>query len=73
VLKSGAGSDWIIDFYSGKNFLGVASNDLLGLADGLEFEDLSFADHDILLGTQVLATLSGIDTEKLTSDDFKKL
>jgi ELWxxDGT repeat protein len=69
VLKSGAGSDRILDFNS-PFYLGT---DRLGLADGLQFEDLSFADHNILLGAEVLATLNEIDTEKLTSDDFKKL
>jgi ELWxxDGT repeat protein len=65
VLKSDAGSDTILDFNLG--------SDLLGLADGLQFDDLSFADHNILLGTEVLATLGRIDTEQLTSDNFKKL
>jgi ELWxxDGT repeat protein len=69
VLKSGAGSDQIFDFNS-PFYLGT---DRLGLADGLQFEDLSFADHNILLGAEVLATLSEIDTEQLTSDNFKKL
>ncbi|MEN9518324.1 MAG: hypothetical protein RLZZ381_912 [Cyanobacteriota bacterium] len=69
VLKSGAGSDQIIDFNS-PFYLGT---DRLGLADGLQFEDLSFAEHNILLGAEVLATLHEIDTEQLTSDNFKKL
>jgi ELWxxDGT repeat protein len=69
VLKSGAGSDQIVDFNS-PFYLGT---DRLGLADGLQFEDLSFADSNILLGAEILATLHGIDTEQLTSDNFKKL
>jgi ELWxxDGT repeat protein len=73
VLKSGTGADRITDFNLSTELFGSASNDLLGLADGLQFEDLSFADHNILLGSEVLATLSWVDTEKLTSENFKKL
>jgi ELWxxDGT repeat protein len=65
VLKSNAGSDTIVDFRLG--------SDRLGLANGLQFDDLSFANNTILAGEKVLATLNGINTEQLTSSDFKTI
>ncbi|MEO0014288.1 MAG: hypothetical protein RLZZ535_2677, partial [Cyanobacteriota bacterium] len=65
VLKSDAGSDTIVDFR-----LGI---DRLALANGLQFDDLSFANNTILAGEEVLATLNWIDTEQLTSSDFKTI
>jgi Ca2+-binding RTX toxin-like protein len=62
VLKAGDGRDSISDFQ-----LGI---DKLGLADDLTFEDLTFSNNRINLGTEVLATLSGIDTTDLTASDF---
>jgi ELWxxDGT repeat protein len=63
VLRSDNGVDKILDFN--------LESDSLGLTDGLQFEDLSFADHNILIGTDVLASLNGINTEQLTSDNFQ--
>jgi ELWxxDGT repeat protein len=65
VLKSGAGSDRILDFNLG--------SDRLGLAKGLQFDDLSFVGQTILAGEEVLVTLDGINTEQLTSSDFKTI
>lgn len=47
------------------------SGDRFGLADGLQFEDLSFADNNILSGNEVLATLNGFSTDRLSSSNFK--
>jgi ELWxxDGT repeat protein len=65
VLRADNGSDKILDFN--------LESDSLGLADGLQFEDLSFADHNILIGTDVLASLNGINTEQLTCDNFQTI
>jgi ELWxxDGT repeat protein len=65
VLKSDAGSDTIVDFRLG--------SDRLGLANGLQFDDLSFANDTILAGEEVLVTLNWINTEQLTSSDFKTI
>ena len=62
VLRAESGEDTITDFESG--------SDRLGLADNLQFEQLSFVGNTIQLETDVLATLVGIDTESLTADDF---
>jgi ELWxxDGT repeat protein len=65
VLRSDNGSDKILDFN--------LESDRFGLADGLQFEDLSFTDRNILIGTDVLATLNGINTEHLTADNFQTI
>jgi ELWxxDGT repeat protein len=71
VLSSDAGSETIVDFnLGGKLNIG---GDQLGLANGLQFDDLSFAGQTILVGEQVLVTLDGINTEELTSGDFKTI
>jgi hypothetical protein len=61
-LRAGHGRDSISDFQ-----LGI---DKLGLADGLTFEDLTFSNNRINFGTEVLATLTGVDTTDLTTSDF---
>jgi ELWxxDGT repeat protein len=71
VLSSDAGSDTIVDFNLGGNL--NIGGDQLGLADGLQFDDLIFAGQNILIGEQVLVTLDGINTEELTSGDFKTI
>lgn len=58
VLAAGAGTDTIVDFEIGL--------DLIGLAGGLTFDDLTVADGEIALGSEVLAII-GVD---LTEDDF---
>jgi ELWxxDGT repeat protein len=71
VLSYDAGSDTIVDFNLGGNL--NIGGDQLGLANGLQFDDLSFAGQTILVGEQVLVTLDGINTEQLTSGDFKTI
>ncbi|MFG6094982.1 hypothetical protein SPB21_07015 [Leptothoe sp. ISB3NOV94-8A] len=46
--------------------------DVIGLADGLTYNNLSFSGNDILLAgnNNVLATLPGFDTTTLTENDF---
>ena len=66
VLRNGDGTDTIADF-------NLNGGDRLGLADGLQFNSLSFSGNDILSGEQVLATLNGVDTEQLTEVNFRTL
>ena len=65
VLRKNDGTDTITDFKLGR--------DSLGLADGLEFDSLSFSGSDIKSGTEILATLNGIDTQRLTVNDFESI
>jgi hypothetical protein len=46
--------------------------DVIGLADGLTFDQLSFSGSNILIAStnSVLATLTGVNTNTLTSADF---
>jgi ELWxxDGT repeat protein len=68
VLRMGDGSNTIVDFnLGGLNGIG---GDQLGLADGLQFTDLTFAGNNILVGEEVLATLEGVNTEELNASDF---
>ncbi|MDJ0618894.1 MAG: hypothetical protein QNJ63_19490 [Calothrix sp. MO_192.B10] len=64
VLAEGEGTDTITDFGNGP--------DVIGLADGLTFADLSFSLSDIIVTatSETLATLTGINTTTLTADDF---
>jgi ELWxxDGT repeat protein len=65
VLSFDDGSETIADFDLG--------SDRLGLADGLQFDDLSFVGNNILAGEEVLVTLDGINTEQLTCSDFETI
>ena len=60
VLAAREGTDTIKDF----------RNDLIELPGGVSFDDLTFSGNDILLDDEVLATLTRIDTNTLTSSDF---
>ncbi|WP_052055374.1 lamin tail domain-containing protein [Myxosarcina sp. GI1] len=60
VIASGEGTDTIQDF----------GEDLIGLANGLSFNDLTFSGNSILSGKEVLANLEGVDTTALTATDF---
>ncbi|HEY9615397.1 MAG TPA: alkaline phosphatase PhoX [Microcoleaceae cyanobacterium] len=64
VLAKGEGTDTITDFGTGP--------DVIGLAGGLTFGDLSFSGNNILVAStnEVLATLTGVDTTTLTARDF---
>ena len=65
VLSFDDGSETIADFDLG--------NDRLGLADGLQFDDLTFVGQTILAGEEVLATLNGINTEQLSCNHFETI
>lgn len=62
VLAAGEGTDVITDFSVG--------NDLIGLADGLSFNDLTLVGNEIRFGDETLAILSGVNTASLTSTSF---
>ena len=66
VLRSGSGTDIITDF-------NLNGGDRLGLADGLQFESLSFSGNDILSGEEVLASLNGVDVTQLTAINFSEV
>ncbi|PSF35554.1 hypothetical protein C7H19_16215 [Aphanothece hegewaldii CCALA 016] len=65
VFAQGDGTDIVNDFRA----VG-AGTDLIGLSGGLTFGQLSFSLNDILVGTEVLATLTGFNTTTLTAADF---
>ena len=69
ILQSGLGSDRIKDFRVGQ--------DKLGLADRLEFEDLSIrqvGDNTAIFdGTNRLAVLAGVDADSITTSDFTRV
>ncbi|MGD1716909.1 hypothetical protein [Dapis sp. BLCC M172] len=62
ILAVGEGTDTIVDFEVGTDFI--------GLADGLTFADLSFTGNSIISDEETLAVLNGIDTTTLTESDF---
>jgi len=62
VFASGEGIDTITDFSFG--------SDKIGLTGGLTFGDLSFSGNEILIGSDVLAVLTGVNTNTLTASNF---
>ncbi len=62
AIAFGNDRDTITDFESGE--------DRLGLVGDLKYEDLTFSGSTINFGDEILATLTGVDTEQLTSQDF---
>ena len=66
VLAAGAGTDTITDFETG--------TDLIGLANGLAFDDLSLGQHDdvatISADGEVLAQLNTVVATELTREMF---
>jgi hypothetical protein len=52
-LATGEGTDTIVDFEIGVDFI--------GLADGLTFADLSFTGNTITVGDETLATVVGVE------------
>ncbi|WP_413168090.1 Ig-like domain-containing protein [Capilliphycus salinus ALCB114379] len=65
ILALGEGTDIIIDFEAGV--------DLIGLADGLTFVNLSLTGNSIISDGETLAILNGIDTTTLTNNDFTSM
>jgi Ca2+-binding RTX toxin-like protein len=62
VFASGEGIDTITDFKLG--------TDQIGLTEGLTFGNLSFSGNEILMGSDVLAVLTGVNTNTLTASNF---
>jgi len=62
VFASGEGIDTITDFSLG--------TDKIGLTGGLTFGNLSFSGNQILMGSDVLAVLTGVNTNTLTASNF---
>jgi len=62
VFASGEGIDTITDFQLG--------TDQIGLTEGLTFGNLSFSGNEILMGSEVLAVLTGVNTNTLTASNF---
>jgi Ca2+-binding RTX toxin-like protein len=62
VFASGEGIDTITDFN--------LERDKIGLTEGLTFGNLSFSGNEILMGSDVLAVLTGVNTNTLTASNF---
>jgi hypothetical protein len=62
VFASGEGIDTINDFKLG--------TDKIGLTGGLTFGNLSFSGNQIRIGSDVLAVLTGVNTNTLTASNF---
>jgi Ca2+-binding RTX toxin-like protein len=62
VFASGEGMDTINDFKLG--------TDKIGLTAGLTFGNLSFSGNQIRIGSDVLAVLTGVNTNTLTASNF---
>jgi Ca2+-binding RTX toxin-like protein len=62
VFASGEGMDTISDFQLG--------TDKIGLTGGLTFGNLSFWGNQIRVGSDVLAVLTGVNTNTLTASNF---
>lgn len=67
VIATGSGTDTITDFTDGIDLIGLAgfSGDLSSVVSSL-----SLSGNTISYGTEILATLTGIDTTTLTVSDF---
>ena len=63
ILSLDSGRDKITDF-------NPSEGDLLGLSDNLDFNNLSFSENNILVETQIIATLQEFDTTALTINNF---
>ena len=62
VIESGNGADTITDFELG--------SDRLSLGTDLRYKDLTFSGSTINVGDELLVTLTGVDTEQFTPQDF---
>ena len=75
LLNGGDGSDlFILSLDSGRDKItdfNPSEGDLLGLSDNLDFNNLSFSGNNILVGTQIIATLKEFDTTTLTINNFQ--
>ncbi|MBO0350759.1 VCBS repeat-containing protein [Phormidium pseudopriestleyi FRX01] len=66
VIRPNAGTDLIVDFTDGE--------DLIGLAEGLSFENLTLTQGNtgtlIYAGNNLLATVNGVDVSLIGQEDF---
>jgi hypothetical protein len=66
IIGKGAGLDFIVDFTTGE--------DLIGLAEGLTWDDLTLMQGDngtlIYAGNELLAILNGIEVSAINQQDF---
>src|SRR4028118_363179 len=62
VFADGSGIDTITDFN--------LERDKIGLTEGLTFGNLSFSGNEIVMGSDVLAVLTGVNTNTLTASNF---
>jgi Ca2+-binding RTX toxin-like protein len=66
VIRPNAGTDLIVDFTDGE--------DLIGLAEGLTFENLTLTQGNtgtlIYAGNNLLATINGVDVSLMGQEDF---
>ena len=62
VIESGKGADTITDFELGQ--------DRLSLGTDLRYKDLTFSGSTINVGDELLATLTGVNTEQFTPQEF---
>jgi Ca2+-binding RTX toxin-like protein len=63
ALGKGNGQDTITDFSLGQG-------DKIGLLDGLTFNQLTFSGNQIRAGNEILAVVTGFNTNTLTAADF---
>ncbi len=70
VLATGEGTDTITDFGDGPDVIGLAGE--LTFGDGVSDGDLSFSGNNIIVTStsEILATLTGVDTTTLSAADF---
>ena len=66
VIRKGAGVDFIVDFTTGE--------DLIGLAEGLTWDDITLIPGDngalIYAGNELLAILNGVEVSAINQQDF---
>jgi len=71
VLSGGNGKDlFILVPEEGTDIIQDFDKDLIGLSDGINFNDLSFSGNNIIFGDKTLATLTNVDTATLTDSNF---
>lgn len=71
VLNGGNGKDtFVIAPSQGTDVIEDFNSDNIGLVDGLTFSDLTLAGSNLLLGEEILATLTGVDTATLSTACF---
>jgi hypothetical protein len=70
LLKGGRGQDTFVLAAGSTDTIKDFRGDLIELPRNVNFNDLTFNGNDIFLDDEVLATLTGIDTDTLTESNF---